>query len=126
MNKWLVGTLVGGITFFLLGGLIYELLLGGFYEANVGSATGAWREPPVSAQTRVVLADDAHLVRHGLFELAGRYTGTWATWRAFVVVAPTHVVPVAFVLLGRERVQHGGATARAVDQPTQYGTGLVA
>ncbi len=47
MKKWIVGTVAGGVVFFLLGGLIYEVALRGFYEANVGSATGAWREPPI-------------------------------------------------------------------------------
>ena len=47
MKKWIIGTVAGGVVFFLLGGLIYEVALRGFYEANVGSATDAWREPPI-------------------------------------------------------------------------------
>ena len=47
MKKMLIGTVAGGVAFFLLGGLIYEVILGGFYEANLGSATGVLRELPI-------------------------------------------------------------------------------
>ncbi len=47
MKKMLIGTVAGGVAFFLLGGLIYEVLLGGFYRANLGSATGVLRELPI-------------------------------------------------------------------------------
>jgi len=47
MKKFLIATVVGGVTFFLLGGLIYEVILGDFYEANLGSATGVLREVPI-------------------------------------------------------------------------------
>ncbi len=47
MRKMLIGTVAGGVAFFLLGGLIYEVLLGGFYRANLGSATGVLRELPI-------------------------------------------------------------------------------
>ncbi|GJM30648.1 MAG: hypothetical protein DHS20C17_32830 [Cyclobacteriaceae bacterium] len=39
-KKFITGTLVGGITFFILGFLIYAVLLEGFFAANAGSATG--------------------------------------------------------------------------------------
>lgn len=38
-KKFLTGTLVGGITFFIMGFLIYVLLLEGFFMANGGGAT---------------------------------------------------------------------------------------
>ncbi len=47
MKKMLIGTVAGGVAFFLLGGLIYEVILGGFYRANLGSATGVLRELPI-------------------------------------------------------------------------------
>ena len=47
MRKMLIGTVAGGVAFFLLGSLIYEVLLGGFYRANLGSATGVLRELPI-------------------------------------------------------------------------------
>ncbi len=47
MRKMLIGTVAGGVAFFLLGGLIYEVILGGFYRANLGSATGVLRELPI-------------------------------------------------------------------------------
>ncbi len=47
MKRMIIGTVAGGVAFFLLGGLIYVVILGGFYEANLGSATGVMREIPV-------------------------------------------------------------------------------
>lgn len=47
MKKMLIGSVVGGVTFFLLGGLIYAVLLADFYESNLGSATGVMRELPI-------------------------------------------------------------------------------
>lgn len=39
-SKFLVGTLVGGVVFFLLGFIVYALLLESFFAAHAGSATG--------------------------------------------------------------------------------------
>ena len=43
-KKFLTGTLVGGIAYFILGYLFYGLLLMGFFESNAGSATGVNRQ----------------------------------------------------------------------------------
>lgn len=48
MKKMLIGTVAGGVAFFLLGGLIYEVVLGDFYRANWGSAAGVLRKLPMS------------------------------------------------------------------------------
>ena len=40
IKKFLVGTLAGGIAFFLLGYLFYGFALMNFYSAHAGSATG--------------------------------------------------------------------------------------
>jgi len=45
-KKLLLGTLVGGVAFFLLGGLFYGLLLMDFFMNNAGSATGVYKEEP--------------------------------------------------------------------------------
>ncbi|MFQ5530243.1 MAG: hypothetical protein ACE5FP_07815 [Gemmatimonadota bacterium] len=47
MKRMLIGTIAGGVAFFILGGLIYGVLLAGFYEANLGSAIGVVRDVPV-------------------------------------------------------------------------------
>ena len=47
MKKFALGTLVGGLAYFLLGGLIYELLLASFFEANLGSATDVMRDTQI-------------------------------------------------------------------------------
>ena len=47
MKKMIIGTVAGGVAFFLLGGLIYQVILGDFYKANLGAATGVLRELPI-------------------------------------------------------------------------------
>jgi len=45
IKKFITGTLVGGVTHFLLGFILYGLLLESFFIANAGSATGVNRGP---------------------------------------------------------------------------------
>ncbi len=42
-----IGTLIGGITVFVLGYLIFDLAFAAFYAANAGSATGVQRDSQV-------------------------------------------------------------------------------
>lgn len=46
-KRILTGTLVGGITMYVLGYLIFELAFGAFYAANVGTAIGVMRDVPL-------------------------------------------------------------------------------
>ena len=39
-KKFLIGTLVGGVAYFLLGFIVYAILLEGFFAAHAGTATG--------------------------------------------------------------------------------------
>lgn len=41
------GTLVGGITMFVVGYLIWTVAFAGFFAANAGSATGVLRDAPI-------------------------------------------------------------------------------
>lgn len=43
-KRFVTGTLVGGITMYVVGYLIFEVAFGAFYAANVGSATGVSRD----------------------------------------------------------------------------------
>ena len=43
-RRLLIGTMVGGVTVFVLGYLIFDLAFAAFYAANAGSATGVPRE----------------------------------------------------------------------------------
>ncbi len=43
IKKFLIGTVVGGITYFILGYLFYGLLFVDFFNANLGSATGVYK-----------------------------------------------------------------------------------
>ena len=44
MKRLVTGTVVGGITLFVLGYLIFDLAFAGFYAANAGSAAGVARD----------------------------------------------------------------------------------
>jgi hypothetical protein len=44
MKRLVTGTVVGGITVFVLGYLIFDTTFAAFYAANVGSATGVARD----------------------------------------------------------------------------------
>ena len=44
-KQLMIGTLVGGITMYLVGYLIWDLAFAGFFAANAGSATGVDRDP---------------------------------------------------------------------------------
>ena len=44
-KQLMIGTLVGGITMYLVGYLIWDLAFAGFFAANAGSATGVVRDP---------------------------------------------------------------------------------
>jgi hypothetical protein len=43
IKKFMIGSLVGGIVYFLLGFVTYALLLEGFFAAHAGSATGVMK-----------------------------------------------------------------------------------
>lgn len=43
-KKFAIGTVVGGIAFFLLGWLLYGMLFMNYFEANAGPATGVNKE----------------------------------------------------------------------------------
>ena len=47
IKRFIIGTVVGAITLYVLGYLIFDLALGWFYSANAGSATGLVKDPQV-------------------------------------------------------------------------------
>ncbi len=46
-KRFIIGTVVGGITLYILGYVIFELAFADFFAANAGSATGVWKDPQV-------------------------------------------------------------------------------
>ena len=46
-KRFTTATLAGAVTLFVAGYLIYGLALADFYAANVGSATGVEKDPPI-------------------------------------------------------------------------------
>ena len=47
IKRFIIGTVVGGITLFILGYVIFGLAFADFYAANRGSATGVARDTPL-------------------------------------------------------------------------------
>ena len=70
-KKFLTGTVVGGIAFFILGYLIYGLLLEDFFIANIGSASGVQRSMEEIVWWALILAN---------FSLAGLLSYIFIKW----------------------------------------------
>jgi len=47
IKRFIIGTVVGAITLYILGYLIFDLAFAEFYAANAGSATGLVKDPQV-------------------------------------------------------------------------------
>lgn len=47
INRLVIGTVVGGVTLFILGYVIWELLFADFFAANAGSAIGVMRDAQI-------------------------------------------------------------------------------
>ena len=47
IKRLIIGTVVGGITLYILGYIIWNMLFVEFFAANVGSATGVVKDPQV-------------------------------------------------------------------------------
>ena len=47
IKRFIIGTVVGAITLYILGYLIWELAFADFFAANAGSATGVVKDPQV-------------------------------------------------------------------------------
>ena len=76
IKRLIIGTVVGGITLYILGYVIWHMLFAEFFAANAGSATGVTKDP------QVIWA-----VGLGILSYAARLTlaiGTWARSAAIV------------------------------------------
>ena len=58
IKRFVIGTLVGGITMYVVGYLIWELAFATFFAANVGSATGVARD--ANLEDARALRDQSH------------------------------------------------------------------
>ena len=47
IKRFIIGTVVGAITLYILGYVIFDLVFAEFYAANAGSATGLVKDPQV-------------------------------------------------------------------------------
>ncbi len=73
-KRLLIGTIVGGVTLRLVGYLIIERAFVDFYAANVGSATGAFRDPGLQWAYALSSLSLAALVTLGIVSRAGAPT----------------------------------------------------
>ena len=47
IKRFIIGTVVGAITLYILGYVMFDLAFADFFAANAGSATGVWKDPQV-------------------------------------------------------------------------------
>ena len=47
IKRLIIGTVVGGITVYILGYVIWDMLFAEFFAANAGLATGVTKDPQV-------------------------------------------------------------------------------
>ena len=59
-KKFLTGTLVGGVVYFILGYLVYGLLLSGFFEAQSGGAADVMRADDEMVWWALILGNFAY------------------------------------------------------------------
>ena len=73
MKRLVIGTVVGGIVFYVLDYLIFGLAFADFYAANAGSATGVNRDQPLMWAVALGCLAYAALVTLGI----GTRAGSW-------------------------------------------------
>jgi hypothetical protein len=101
-KKCILGTIVGGITMFVVGYLVFNLLLGSFYAANMGSATGVAREPIMYWALGVGCLAEAALITYALGARAGAGAGA----KAGAVVGLLMWLAVDFIMYGTTNTQN--------------------
>lgn len=74
IKRFIIGTVVGGIAFYILGYIIWDILVADFYAANRGSAVGLTKDAPVLWAAAVGTLAYAALVTLGLGTRAGATT----------------------------------------------------
>lgn len=71
IKRFIIGTVVGGIAFYILGYIIWDILVADFYAANRGSAVGLTKDAPVLWAAAVGTLAYAALVTLGIGTRAG-------------------------------------------------------
>jgi hypothetical protein len=99
-QKYILGTLVGAITWFILGFVVYALLLGGFFESQV--ITDASKEPMVWWAMILGNLATAALITY-IF-------GRWAGIRTFAAGAQGGAVIGFFLSLGINSMMYSMTT----------------
>ena len=74
IKRFIIGTVVGGIAFYILGYIIWDILVADFYAANRGSAVGLTKDAPVLWAAAVGTLAYAALVTLGIGTRAGATT----------------------------------------------------
>ncbi len=109
IKRFIIGTVVGAITLYVLGYLIFDLALAEFYAANAGSATGLVKDPQVIWAVALGTLSYAALLTLAI--------GTWAGSTTIVeglkigaIVGFLMWFSVDFILYGIENVSNLTAT----------------
>jgi hypothetical protein len=74
IKRFIIGTVVGAITLYILGYLIWELAFADFFAANTGSATGVVKDPQVIWALALGTLSYAALLTLAIGTLAGSAT----------------------------------------------------
>lgn len=101
-KRFTVGTIAGGITFFVIGYLIYMVLLGNFFAANMGTATGVNRATPLYWSIALGSLFQAALICYVLGARAGAGAGA----RVGAVVMLLAALAFDFIMYGTENVSN--------------------
>lgn len=98
-KKFLIGTIVGGIAYFLLGFICYALLLGDFFASHAGSATGVSKMNEMQYWP-LFLGNVAHGALLSYIFLK------WANIKTFSAGLSAGAVIGFFMTLGRNLIQY--------------------
>lgn len=98
-KKFLLGTLGGGVAYFLLGFIFYGMLLMDFFANNSGSATGLAKEP--MAMWAIALGNFAHAA------LLTYIFGQWANISTFATGAKAGAIIGFLIALGGNFLAYG-------------------
>jgi hypothetical protein len=101
-KKCILGTIVGGITMFVVGYLVFNLLLGGFYAQNMGSATGVTRDPLMYWALGVGCLGEAALITYAL----GARSGAGAGVKVGAVVGLLMWLAVDFIMYASTNISN--------------------
>ena len=120
-KRFVIGSVVGAIALFVVGYALFVLLFGDFFAANVGTATGVERQPPLYWAIAVGCLATAGLI---CLALSGRSLGLANGAKIGACVTFMLWVAADFTLYGAQNVSN--LTATLVDPLVSAVNGAIA